>query len=224
MLRLLSIDDDEEILQANKIYFSEHQYRIDTACNAAEALFLLNKEDYDCILLDIALTDDNGCDFCRRIRQTSDTPIIFVTNFCQEQTLAEAFESGGDDYITKPYSFRELQLRIDARCKKPASGEFQMLKFGPLIINLKLRQVTVNGQLVRLTSSEYDILRLLATHRNTPFTQGEIYTRIWHAPDLGDAHTVQVHIGQLRKKLNALCPDKTFIRTAWGKGYLFVDN
>lgn len=224
MLRLLSIDDDAEVLQANKIYFTQHGYRMDTAGSAAEALTLLHKEDYDCILLDVALTDDNGCDFCRRLRQHTDTPVIFVTNFTQEQTLAEAFESGADDYITKPYSFRELQLRIEARCKKPASGDYQLLKFGPLVINLKLRQVTVNGQLVRLTSSEYDILRLLATHRNIPFTQGAIYTRIWHAPDLGDAHTVQVHIGQLRKKLNALCPDKTFIRTAWGKGYLFVDN
>lgn len=224
MLRLLSIDDDEAILTANKIFFTQQGYRIDTARTAAQALALLHKEDYDCILLDIALTDDDGCNFCRHMRQYSDTPVIFVTNFHQEKTLAEAFESGGDDYITKPYSFRELQLRIEARCKKPLNGDAQRLEFGPLIINLKLRQVTVHGQLVRLTSSEYDILRLLVTHRNTPFTQGEIYTRIWHAPDLGDAHTVQVHIGQLRKKLNALCPDRTFIRTAWGKGYLFVDN
>lgn len=224
MYRILTVDDDEAILNANKIYFTERGFLVDTAQRVRQALEMVRNATYDCVILDVCIGREDGFSLCERLKQIADVPVIFLTNLRQEGDLLQGFIRGGDDYIVKPYSLRELEMRILARIKQAQSRDKlpQTLCFAPLTINLSSKQAFVRDKAVPLTSCEFDILALLAQNKNKTFTQSEIYRHIWNAPDLGDPHTVQVHIGQVRKKLNTACPEKMFIRTLWGKGYVFV--
>lgn len=224
MYRLLTVDDDETVLDANKIYFTEQGFMVDTAQRVRQAMALISSTTYDCIILDVRIGREDGYELCKRLKQVADVPVIFLTNLRQEDDLLHGFLCGGDDYIVKPYSLRELKARILARIKQAHSRDQlpDTLCFPPLTINLSSKQAFVRSKMVPLTACEFDILALLAENKNKSFTQSEIYQHIWNAPDLGDPHTVQVHIGQVRKKLNNACPEKMFIRTLWGKGYIFV--
>lgn len=218
MLQILSVDDDESVLDINVSYLSKHDCQIYPAKSAKEARELLSSVSFDCILLDILLEDEDGFRFCQEIKQYCSTPIICLTNLTEEEHLLKGFDCGADDYMVKPYSLSELYARILARTKQNQ----QTLHYPPLTINLDQRIVSINDKLVPLTDSEFAILKFLAFHPNQPFSQRELYERIWKLPFLKKNHTVQVHIVQLRKKLEEVYPEHCYIQTKWGEGYFFT--
>lgn len=217
MMRILSVDDDSSVLQLNKTYLEKLGYDVSIAQTAEKTLLMLTQSSFDCILLDVRLDDADGFTLCRKIKENYSTPIIFLTNLGEEQQVLEGFSCGGDDYMIKPYRMAELEARIRARTH---SGQ-RVLHYPPLTIDLDGRRAFVSGTPIPLTNSEFDILELLALHPNHAYSQQEIYEKLWNLPFLKQNNTIQVHIVQLRKKLDAACPQCSFVRTQWGKGYFF---
>lgn len=224
MFQILFVDDDENLLKINRIYFEQHGYGVTAASTSGQALSLVKEHRYDCALLDIILPSmPDGYQICEEIRNYTDMPILFLTSLTEQEFLYRGFSAGGDDYITKPYDLRELELRVAARISQyrrhNAGGE--ILYFPPLSINVTKRIVTVDGRPLSLTGNEFDILVLLARSPEQAFSPEEIYRAVWNMPDLDSAHTVQVHVARMRRKLDTASPGHRFIGTSWGRGYLF---
>ena len=224
MYNLLIVDDDASILEVTRIYFTSRGYKVYTAQNAGECLKTSEHMPLDCIVLDVALPDMDGFEVCEEVKKKTNVPIIFVSNYAEEDKRINGFVSGGDDYVIKPFSLRELELRICARIRqqegKTKCGE--TLDFGKLNINKAARSVAYKEDMISLTAAEFDILFFLANHESQVFSQKDIFERVWKLPDLGNAHTVQVHVAQIRRKLNSFSEDHQYIQTVWGKGYKFV--
>lgn len=220
MEKLLFIDDDTEILSLNQTYFTAHGYSADTACSAEEAVILLNKTDFDCIILDVRMEGQNGFELCRYIRDKSSAPVIFLTVLNDEDSLEKGFYSGGDDYLTKPYRIRELELRIRARIRHGISRG-QEDKGSGLVLCPDEKQAYISAESLGLTVNEFLILQFLSQHKGTAFRQEEIYEALWG--ESYNTHSVQVLIMRIRKKIKELSPNKEYIRTQWGKGYVFTE-
>lgn len=224
MYNLLVVDDDVDILNINQIYFSNIGFNVYTAETAKSAMKIVDNIVLDCIILDISLPDLDGYKICNAIKEKVNIPIIFLSNYEREEERVQGFLSGGDDYITKPYSLKELELRIYARMRqyKDITSIPNVLKFSSLVINVNSRKVTFDKKSIDLTTMEFEILLFLAENKEQVFSKIEIYNQVWKMPDVGDQHTVQVHIAQMRKKINSLSREHQYIQTVWGKGYRFV--
>lgn len=223
MASLLMVDDDPDILRINRTYFEKRKYRVDTAESAEEAAMLLGCGRYDCIILDVKMEGMDGYRFCEDLRRTADIPVIFLTSLAEEECLERGFLAGGDDYLTKPYSLRELELRVQARVRTaiPHASTDNGLFLGELHVDRGGKQAYIRGQSLQLTANEFEILLLLVQNPGTPFTQEEIYRRIWGEDGRYNSHSVQTLIVRIRRKLAALHPETAYIKTAWGRGYLF---
>ncbi|HBG0318124.1 TPA: response regulator transcription factor, partial [Clostridioides difficile] len=218
------VDDDVDILNINQIYFSNIGFNVYTSETAKDAMDIVESIVLDCIILDISLPDIDGYKMCNDIKEKVNIPIIFLSNYEHEEEKVRGFLAGGDDYITKPYSLKELELRIYAcmRQYKNITSVPNVLKFSALVINVNSRKVTFDGESIDLTTMEFEILLFLAENKEQVFSKIEIYNQVWKMPDIGDQHTVQVHIAQMRKKINSLSREHQYIQTVWGKGYKFV--
>lgn len=223
MDEILLVDDDEDINVVNARYLRKENFRVFTASNRIQALHILMKEHIDCIVLDVMLHKEDGFALCREMKKLSDKPIIFLTNLSNEIDMEQGFQSGGMDYMYKPYSLKELKLRIQTRIHQYRKESIQgiQLNFPPLRILVEERLVYLEEQPIQLTASEFDVLLLMAKTPQTIFSIGEIYQAIWKMPDMENAQTVQVHIANLRKKMERVYPMHHFIQTVWGKGYKF---
>ena len=224
MYNLLVVDDDVDILNINQIYFSNIGFNVYTSETAKDAMDIVESIVLDCIILDISLPDIDGYKMCNDIKEKVNIPIIFLSNYEHEEEKVRGFLAGGDDYITKPYSLKELEPRIYARMRqyKNITSVPNVLKFSALVINVNSRKVTFDGESIDLTTMEFEILLFLAENKEQVFSKIEIYNQVWKMPDIGDQHTVQVHIAQMRKKINSLSREHQYIQTVWGKGYKFV--
>lgn len=224
MYNLLVVDDDVDILNINQIYFSNIGFNVYTSETAKDAMDIVESIVLDCIILDISLPDIDGYKMCNDIKEKVNIPIIFLSNYEHEEEKVRGFLAGGDDYITKPYSLKELELRIYVRMRqyKNITSVPNVLKFSALVINVNSRKVTFDGESIDLTTMEFEILLFLAENKEQVFSKIEIYNQVWKMPDIGDQHTVQVHIAQMRKKINSLSREHQYIQTVWGKGYKFV--
>ncbi|HBF8684563.1 TPA: response regulator transcription factor [Clostridioides difficile] len=224
MYNLLVVDDDVDILNINQIYFSNIGFNVYTSETAKDAMDIVESIVLDCIILDISLPDIDGYKMCNDIKEKVNIPIIFLSNYEHEEEKVRGFLAGGDDYITKPYSLKELELRIYARMRqyKNITSVPNVLKFSALVINVNSRKVTFDGESIDLTTMEFEILLFLVENKEQVFSKIEIYNQVWKMPDIGDQHTVQVHIAQMRKKINSLSREHQYIQTVWGKGYKFV--
>lgn len=224
MYNLLIVDDDASILEVIRIYFTGRGYKLYTAQNAEECLKTAEHMPLDCIVLDVALPDMDGFEVCEAVKKRTNVPIIFVSNYAEEDKRISGFVSGGDDYVIKPFSLRELELRICARIRHQEGNTKcgEPLNFGKLSIDEAARSVAYKEDMISLTAAEFDILFFLANHENQVFSQKDIFESVWKLPDLGNAHTVQVHVAQIRRKLNSFSEEHQYIQTVWGKGYKFV--
>lgn len=222
MDRLLFVDDDTELLELNHSYFTEHGFDVDMAASAKAALELLHRKQYGCAILDIRMEGQDGFSLCRILREKSDIPVIFLTVLTDENSLEEGFHSGADDYVKKPYRMRELELRIQARIRARAEGSRQGgLGSGGLFICPEEKQAYIEGKSLNLTVNEFQILEFLNQHKGTPYCQEEIYKAIWG--ESYNTHSIQVLIMRIRRKIKELSPEKEYIRTQWGKGYVFTE-
>ena len=225
MDKLLFVDDDPHFLKINKAYFEKRHYTVETVSNASRAIEALKEQPFDCIILDILMPGPSGFHLCQQIKNETVTPVIFLTSLTEQDCMYRGFELGGDDYVTKPYEFRELELRIAARIRQ-ARGILQneILQFPPLSIDINSRRALVNGKAVSLTAYEFDILLLLARSPGKVYSLEAIYREIWRMPDLQSAQTVRVHLARMRHKLENACPERKFIELVWGKGFRFTSS
>lgn len=223
MSRLLFVDDDPNILNICKDYFTALGHHVVICESAEQALAHIQNHAVDCVILDIVMPITDGFSLCRDFKANINSPVIFLTSMTEKEYLYQGFSMGGDDFLTKPCDLRELEIRINTRICQNQSGSWksEQLSFPPLLIDVGTRQALTEGQEIPLTSLEFDILLLLARSPGRVFSPDTIYREVWSLPDLKNTQTVKVHMARMRHKLEGACPGCHFIGTAWKQGYYF---
>lgn len=217
--KLLIVDDDIELLKMLKSYLEMKNHLIYTAVNGREALERIAKEP-DLILLDINMPVLDGLEVCKRIRNQITCPILFLTAKAEEQDRVNGLLSGGDDYILKPFSLKELDARITAHLKREERFREKKKIFFTANLSLDLagRKIHYNGREVDFTKTEFDIIEFLATHAGQVFDRERIYEKIWGYDTDGDSRVVTELIRRIRNKLSEHTGEE-YIETVWGCGY-----
>ena len=223
-IRILVVDDEADIRRIIRILLESRGYRVLEAPNGRLAVETIRKEpDVDLILLDIMMPELSGIEASREIRSISSAPILFLTARTQEQDKLEAYQSGGDDYLAKPFSHGELLMKVDSllRRYRVYKGKVtgKQLK-SDAVLDEENRRILRGGEALELTETEYSILQFLADHRGSVVSIAQIYEGVWHEKYMpASNNTVMVHIVNLRKKLEDDPANPRLIRTIWGKGY-----
>ena len=229
---VLIVEDDQDIREAITILLKREGYKAMAARTGAEALEKV-EEKPDMIILDVMLPDMSGFELCRRIREISLAPVLFLTAKTGLHDKTEGLAAGGDDYMVKPFFQEELLARIKAlmrryeeyRGKSQAEAYGNYLEAGGLRGNKEFNEVTKNGTMISMTDIEYRILKLIMQHRNKIFSIQNIYESVWGKPYFFDANnTVMVHIRRLRIAIEDDPRHPSYIRTEWGRGYRFVSE
>ncbi len=227
---ILIIEDDKDIRDVLDMLLTHEGYNVLQAEEGISALKIMN-EDIDLIILDIMMPGMSGIDVCREIRKNYNAPILFLTAKSADEDKSEGLLAGGDDYLTKPFSETELLARVTALMRryqvyrgkeKDSGGETYLVAEG-LKISEQFNAVWKNGLQIDLTDIEYRMLRMFMKHRNRIFSIKTIYETIWDEPYFYSSNnTVMVHIRKLRKKIEDDPQNPVYIRTEWGRGYIFT--
>lgn len=222
---VLVVDDEKEIRDAIDIYLrSSEDINIIKCADGIEALEILEKEDIHLILLDIMMPRLDGIRTCMKIRESKNIPIIMLSAKGEDSDKILGLNIGADDYITKPFNPLELVARVKSQLRRYiAFGNYKVdqneINIRDLVINKETRQVTVEGQEVKLTPIEFKILLLLAETPGRVFPSGEIYERVWEEPAFNADNTVTVHIRRIREKIEINPKEPKYIKVVWGVGY-----
>jgi two-component system response regulator ResD len=219
--RVLIADDDIVVRDVVRRYLERDGLEVSIAHNGTEALRLLGTERIDVAVLDVMMPGPDGITLCRNLRHRGDhkVPVILLTALGEEDDRIAGLEAGADDYLTKPFSPRELALRVRSvlrRAPAPVGVVPIEITVGDLSVSTASRSVTVKGQSVNVTNREFDLLLFLLTHTDTVFSREDLLKRVWHW-DFGDMSTVTVHVKRLRSKLG----DQHRVQTVWGRGYMW---
>ena len=224
---VLVVDDDTQVLDVIAEALRRDGYEVLTAEDGPAALERATNETVALIVLDIMLPGMDGLEICRRLRTTTDVPILMLSAKTDEVDRVVGLELGADDYLTKPFSPRELVARVRALLRRAdaasmAASAPSALDFAGLAINAESRSVTVNGESVHLTRKEFDLLFCLASQPKRVFSRAEILAEVWR-DDSGDSdlRTVDTHVKRLRRKLGGAETEQWRLETVWGVGYKF---
>ncbi len=229
-VKILVVDDEERIRRLLKMYLEREEYIIDEADNGDDALAKALENDYHLILLDLMMPGKDGIEVCRELRETKATPVIMLTAKGEEVNRVQGFEVGTDDYIVKPFSPREVVLRVKALLRRSASVSFvqsetttkDIIVFSHLTIDNDAHRVLADGKEVALTPKEYELLHFLAKSPDKVFDREQLLKEVWHYEFFGDLRTVDTHVKRLREKLNRISESAAkMIVTVWGVGYKF---
>ena len=223
MQNILVVEDEEDIANSIKIFLEDEGYNVIICLDSKNAMSLINKMDFQLILLDIMMPRLGGMELARLIRKGSSVPIIFISAKSESIDKIKGLNAGADDYITKPFEPLELIARAKANirryCKLGAHISEDSLKIGGLEINDKTKEVFVDGNLIKLTPIEYKVLFFLATHKGQVFSIKQIYENVWKEPSDGYEKKVVVHICHIRDKIEVVPKDPIYIKAVWGLGY-----
>ena len=229
-IRILIVDDEERIRRLLKMYLEREDYIIDEAQDGNEAILKAVENDYDLILLDIMMPGKDGIEVCRELREHKSTPVIMLTAKGEEINRVQGFEVGTDDYIVKPFSPREVVLRVKALLRRSSKTSYiqtdtttkDVIVLQHLTIDNDAHRVTADGKEVSLTPKEYELLYFLAKAPDKVFDREQLLKEVWHYEFFGDLRTVDTHVKRLREKLNRVSEDAAkMIVTVWGVGYKF---
>lgn len=218
---LLIVDDEAQMRELISMYAEREGYRCTEAEDGQQALELLAKRTFDVIILDVMMPKLDGLSFCKKVRETSDIPIIFVTARGGEVDRVTGLKIGADDYLVKPFSPRELLARIEAllRRVRPSTVVSEELeRYGALEIDTKGHEARINGTELSLTLKEFDLLTYLARHPGQVLDRERLLEMVWGYDYYGNARTVDTHVKTLRMKLGE---HAGLIQTVWGVGYKF---
>ena len=229
MYNILVVDDEIRIRSIIRKYAEFEGHTVTEAGDGMEAVRLARTGEYDIIILDIMMPELDGFSACKEIRKTRETPIIMLSARGEEYDKINGFELGVDDYVVKPFSPRELMLRVEAVMKrvtqraKEISAENQVLTFdeGGLRVDLTARTVSIDGRRVEMSPKEYDLFFYLLRNRNVALTRERLISEVWGYDFFGDARTLDTHIKLLRKSLGRY---STYIVTLRGVGYRFEEQ
>jgi two-component system, OmpR family, alkaline phosphatase synthesis response regulator PhoP len=216
---VLVVEDEASIASFVALYLKNAGYEVRTAANGTEALSAVGSSQPSLIVLDLMLPDIDGIEICRRIRQTSDVPILMLTARDEDVDKIIGLEVGADDYMTKPFNPRELVARVKSILRRATPDrkelETETIRHGDLFVDAGRREVKVVDEDIQLAPKEFDLLWELLDHRGLVLTRDQLLERVWGYTFAGDTRTVDVHVRQLRRKLGEASP----IVTVWGVGY-----
>ncbi|MBB3665654.1 MULTISPECIES: response regulator transcription factor [Prauserella salsuginis group] len=225
---ILVVDDDVTVRDVVRRYLELAGYTVALAGTGQEALRAHEQRPADLVVLDLMLPDLDGLEVCRRIRgarEASDVPVVMLTALGEEENRIAGLQLGADDYVTKPFSPRELALRVTSvlRRVRPAAdtaGSGDVVTDGPLTLDPAARTATLHGGGLALTTREFDLLWFFLTHPGKAFTRQQLLERVW-GWDFGDQSTVTVHVRRLREKIERVPAEPARIATVWGVGYRY---
>ncbi|KNF09392.1 transcriptional regulatory protein ResD [Gottschalkia purinilytica] len=220
--KILIVDDEKGIVSFIKDALSDENYEILTAYNGDEAISKISLNP-DLILLDIMMPGKNGYEVCKIIRDIFSGPIIFLTAKQEESDKIKGLALGGDDYIVKPFSLKELKARVNAHLRRQqrivSNFSKSKLRFGKLSVNLNSREVYYENTLIDMTRREFDIIEVLCLHPNQVFSKELLYERVCGYDAEGNSSSIAEHVKNIRSKLNSISPNANYIKTVWGIGY-----
>lgn len=220
--QILIIDDDEDLSFIISDMLESYGYAVTGVPDSETAFHLLSENTYHLILLDINLPDITGFELCKELRRVSTVPVIFASARTSETDRIMGFDIGGDDYLPKPYSMKELLSRVNALIRRTYGfeGQEKKLLFGDVSVNITARSVTKGGEEVLLSLREFDLLAYLCEHKNTALAKDKLLSEVWGAFSMVEASTLTVHIRWLREKLEDNPAKPKYIKTVWGVGYI----
>lgn len=221
---IMIVENEAGIRELTHMYLKKKGYSVVTAENGRQALELLDESDPQLILLDIEMPEKNGFEVCKEIREKRNMPIIFLSVRRNTMDKVKCFELGGDDFLTKPFDFAELEARIQANLRRyqtQTSNEVNCLKYGDLEIDLDGYKCSLSGESIILTAKEMELLIHLAKRPHQVWSHEQLYDQIWSLEASGNLDTVKVHIRSLRRKLERNPAKPEWIKTARGFGYFF---
>ncbi len=224
MYNILICDDEQDIVNALKIYLTNPDFNFFEANTGAQALEIMEKEDIHLILMDIMMPVMDGISAMVKIREKSNVPVILLTAKSEDTDKILGLNTGADDYITKPFNPVEVTARVRSQLRRylHLGGRVvtqETYVIGAIELDDRQKQVTVDGDLISLTPTEYEILKLLITNPGKVFDPKEIYREVWKESPVGSDNTVAVHIRHLREKIEINPADPRYLKVVWGRGY-----
>jgi two-component system response regulator RegX3 len=221
--RVLIVEDESTLAASVRFHLEREGFDVDVALDGIQGLELFRSRPPDVVLLDLMLPGMSGMDVCRHIRTTSDTPVIMLTAKDSEADIVAGLEVGADDYVTKPFSMRELTARVRANLRRPVAEQEEVLKAGPLTLDAVRHEVRVAGREVQLRPKEFALLEMLLVERGRLVTRDSLLESVWGPAFYGDPKTLDVHIRRLRAKIEEDPHRPTLILTVRGFGYKLAD-
>ena len=222
-MKILVVDDEKLLVKGVKFNLENEGYEVECAYDGATAVEMARNGRYDLIILDVMMPELDGQEACLRIREFSNVPIIMLTAKSEDADKLMGFESGADDYLTKPFNILELKARVRALLRR--SGMLQdkgtLLTVGDITLNTQERVAVRDGETVDLTAKEYDLIELLMRNPRRVYSRENLMNVVWGYSYAGDYRTVDVHIRRLREKLERNPAEPEHIMTKWGVGYYF---
>ncbi len=226
MYNILVCDDEKDIVSALNIYLTADGYQVFEAYNGKEAIELLQKEDIHLVLMDIMMPEMNGISAMVKIREMSNVPVILLTAKSEDTDKVLGLTVGADDYVTKPFNPVELQARVKSQLRRymqlgggVAKEKKDVLCIGGIELCDRTKAVTLDGEAVALTRTEYDILKLLMENPGKVYSPNQIYELVWKDNPYGTENTVAVHIRHLREKVEYNPAEPRYLKVVWGRGY-----
>lgn len=221
---LLVVDDDTQIREALEIYLKNEDMEVFTASNGLEALDILEEEDIHLIILDVMMPHMDGIKATHKIRESRNIPIIMLSAKNEDHDKILGLHVGADDYVTKPFNPLELIARVKSQLRRytnlgPYQASEDEIHIRGLVLNKSSKTVSVDGEEVRLTATEYKILELLMENKGRIFSIEEIYEKVWKEPFYNAENTVSVHIRRIREKIEINPKDPKYLKVVWGIGY-----
>lgn len=229
-LNILVCDDDKEIVEAIEIYLQQEGYQVFRAYDGEDALKILKEEEIHLLIIDVMMPKLDGIRATLKIREESSIPIIILSAKSEDTDKILGLNVGADDYITKPFNPLELvarvksQLRRYTKLRNAVENGQAVYQVGGLAINDELKEVTVDGEIVKLTPIEYNILLLLMKNQGKVFSINQIYENIWNEDAIGADNTVAVHIRHIREKIEINPKEPRYLKVVWGVGYKIDKN
>jgi DNA-binding response OmpR family regulator len=225
MYNILVCDDDREIVEAIEIYLSKEGYNVLKAYDGIQAIEIIKKEDVQLLLIDVMMPKLDGLRATLKIRENSGIPIIILSAKSEDNDKIIGLDVGADDYITKPFNPLELTARVKSQIRRytklgtMAEPKKNVYVVGALEVNDESKEVTVEGEPVKLTPSEYNILLLLVKNPGRVFTINQIYEQVWNEEAVAADNTVAVHIRHIREKIEINPKEPRYLKVVWGIGY-----
>ena len=231
MYNILVVDDDKEIVGAIEIYLKNEGYNIIKAYNGKEALDVVNKNDIHLILLDIMMPEKDGLETLEELRKTKNIPVILLSAKSEDYDKIGGLNLGADDYITKPFNPLELIARVKSHLRRYVSlgtlkkeEDGNVYSTGGLVLNDDTKKVTVDGKEVKLTATEFNILKFLIQNKGKVYSIPDIYENVWKEEGFGAENIIAVHIRHIREKIEINPKEPRYLKVIWGVGYKIEDE